>query len=62
MSAPKSASRRIEEYNVEDEFGAKDCLGLDLKADHDNRPLWIVCLMKKALLTIMYRKSTNILI
>ena len=42
-SAPKSASRKIEEYEVEDEFGAKYCtLELDLKLDHHNRPLWIV--------------------
>ena len=42
-AAPKSASRRIGEYEVEDEFGAKDCtLDLDLKHDHHNRPLWIV--------------------
>lgn len=53
MAAPKSASRRIEEYNVEDEFGAKDCLGLELKADHDNRPLWIVCFNRKLALLII---------
>ena len=41
--APKSASRRIEEYEEEDEFGAKDCTKeIDLKLDHQNRPLWIV--------------------
>jgi hypothetical protein len=41
--APKSASRRIEEYEEEDEFGAKDCTKeIDLKIDHQNRPLWIV--------------------
>lgn len=40
--APKSASRRIDEYNIEDEYGAKNCTDLTLKADHDNRPLWIV--------------------
>ena len=42
---PKSAKRRIDEYNVEDEFGAKDCtLESELKLDHNNRPLWIVIL------------------
>jgi len=41
--APKSASRRMEEYEEEDEFGAKDCTKeIDLKIDHQNRPLWIV--------------------
>ncbi|CAF0714328.1 unnamed protein product [Brachionus calyciflorus] len=40
--APKSASRRIEEYENEDEFGAKDfSKELELKADHINRPIWI---------------------
>ena len=41
--APKAASRRIEEYGDEDEFGAKDfSKDLILKADNANRPLWIV--------------------
>lgn len=40
--APKAASRRIEEYGDEDEFGAKDfSKDLILKADNANRPLWI---------------------
>jgi hypothetical protein len=41
---PKSASRSIENYRKEeDEFGAQDFShDLDLKADHANRPLWIV--------------------
>ena len=39
---PKAASRKIDEYEVEDEFGAKDCNDLELKPDHQNRPLWIV--------------------
>jgi hypothetical protein len=39
---PQAASRKIEEYEVEDEYGAKDCSDLDLKPDHQNRPLWIV--------------------
>ena len=43
LEAPKSASRRIEDYGEEDEFGAKDfSKELSLKADHQNRPLWIV--------------------
>ena len=43
FEAPKSASRRIEDYGKEDEFGAKDfSKELVLKADHQNRPLWIV--------------------
>jgi hypothetical protein len=40
--APKAASRRIEDYGEEDEFGAKDFSNLVLKADNQNRPLWIV--------------------
>lgn len=41
--APKAASRRIEEYGEEDEFGAKDfSKDLILKQDNANRPLWIV--------------------
>jgi hypothetical protein len=42
--APKSASRRIDGFEKEDdEFGAKDySKDLELKADHANRPLWIV--------------------
>ena len=39
---PQAASRRIEEYEIEDEYGAKDCNDLELKPDHQNRPLWIV--------------------
>lgn len=40
--APKAASRRIEEYGEEDEFGAKDfSKDLILKSDNQNRPLWI---------------------
>jgi hypothetical protein len=43
FEAPKSASRRIEDYGKEDEFGAKDfSKELALKPDHSNRPLWIV--------------------
>lgn len=40
--APKAASRRIEDFGEEDEFGAKDFSNLFLKADCVNRPLWIV--------------------
>lgn len=40
--APKAASRKIEEYGEDDEFGAKDfSKDLILKADCQNRPLWI---------------------
>ncbi len=48
FEAPKSASRRIEDYGKEDEFGAKDfSKELALKPDHSNRPLWIVRAKKK---------------
>jgi hypothetical protein len=41
--APKAASRRIEDFGEEDEFGAKDfSKDLILKSDNQNRPLWIV--------------------
>lgn len=43
--APKAASRRIEDFGDEDEFGAKDfSKDLILKTDNQNRPLWIVSL------------------
>lgn len=41
--APKAASRKIEDFGEEDEFGAKDfSKDLILKSDCQNRPLWIV--------------------
>lgn len=40
---PKSARNHLTEYEVEDEFGAKDfSKDLELKNDHKNRPIWIV--------------------
>jgi DNA excision repair protein ERCC-3 len=42
FEAPKSAHRKIDEVGNEDEFGAKDySTDLQLKQDHNNRPLWV---------------------
>jgi len=39
---PQAATREVEEVAPEDEFGAKDYRSsLELKNDHNKRPLWI---------------------
>jgi len=40
---PNAATRTVTESSQEDEFGAKDYRKiLDLKLDHNSRPLWVV--------------------
>ena len=40
---PQAATREVEEVAPDDEFGAKDYrASLELKQDHNSRPLWIV--------------------
>ena len=46
---PDAATRNVEETAQEDEFGAKDYRStLELKKDHNSRPLWVVgCLLEE---------------
>lgn len=44
VSIPKAASKKIIDGVECDEFGAKDYRPqLQLRPDHDARPLWVVC-------------------
>lgn len=43
IDIPNVASAKVNESSNEDEFGAKDYRRiLELKLDHESRPLWVV--------------------
>lgn len=43
QAVPESATRQVDDSAKEDEFGAKDYrTTLDLKNDHNSRPLFVV--------------------
>lgn len=43
VDIPNVASAKVNENSNEDEFGAKDYRRiLELKLDHESRPLWVV--------------------
>ena len=58
---PDAATRNVEETAQEDEFGAKDYRStLELKKDHNSRPLWVVgCLLGEKYSERCYRKGCS---